>query len=255
MKLQHAGQRRKLSLETPIKAAAVDKARDTYLAVISQGWEAALAGIKPEHAVKTEVTIDHFLSELRQKADLKPETLEGYAIAFRGIVAGICGIEGGREKFDHRSGGHARWIERVHAVRLEEITPAKVQEWKRSFLAQAGKDPIKLRSARTSFNSFLRRAKSLFAPGAIKHLSIQLPSPLPFEGIAFEPRQSMRYRSSIDAEALTRAAQTDLAEQDSPVFLAFLLALGAGLRRIEIDRLEWSAFKWEQNTIRIEPTR
>jgi hypothetical protein len=42
---------------------------------------------------------------------------------------------------------------------------------------------------------------------------------------------------------------------DPPVFLAFLLALGAGLRRIEIDRLEWSAFQWNHHLIRIEPTR
>ena len=41
----------------------------------------------------------------------------------------------------------------------------------------------------------------------------------------------------------------------SPAFLAFLLALGAGLRRIEIDRLEWSAFHWDENVIRIEPTQ
>ena len=133
------------------------------------------------------MTVAHFLSELRQKSDLKAKTLEGYAIAFRGIVAGIFGIDGGREKIDHRSGGHARWLEQIHAVRLSEVTPERVQAWKRSFLARAGKDPIALRSARTSFNSFLRRAKSLFAPGAIKHLELQLPSPLPFEGIAFEP--------------------------------------------------------------------
>jgi hypothetical protein len=103
----------------------------------------------------------------------------------------------------------------------------------------------KLRSVRTSVNSFLRRAKSLFAPGATKHLSIQLPSPLPFEGIAFEPRQSMRYRSNIDAEELTRAAQIELAEQDPNVFLAFLLTLAwvakdrnrpVGMARLPVGR-------------------
>src|SRR5207253_4253388 len=130
--------------------------------------------------------------------DLKPKTLEGYAVAFRGIVADIFGIEGGKEKYDHRGGGRARWIEKIHAVRLDAVTPERVQAWKRTFIARAGEDPVKLRSARTSFNSFLRRAKSLFAPDAIKHLSVTLPSPLPFEGIAFEPRQSMRYRSNID---------------------------------------------------------
>ena len=66
----------------------------------------------------------------------------------------------------------------------------------------------------------------------------------------------MRYRSNIDAAKLTRAAQNELtSSEDQPVLLAFLLALGAGLRRIEIDRLEWSAFRWDESVIRIEPTK
>jgi integrase len=64
----------------------------------------------------------------------------------------------------------------------------------------------------------------------------------------------MRYRSTIDVEKLTHAAHKELAKKDAPAFLAFVLALGAGLRRIEIDRLEWTAFHWDENVIRIEPT-
>jgi integrase len=256
MILQHAGIRRKFSLETPVKAAAAARARDTYLEILSGGWEAALATLHGHgRSSRSPATVGRFLEELEAKADLKPETLKGYTIAFRAIIADIFGIDGGKEKFDYRGGGHARWLARVHAIRLADVTPAKVQEWKRVFIARAGNDPIKQRSARTNFNSFLRRAKSLFGPKCIKHLSVTLPSPLPFEGVAFEPRQSARYRSSIDPGELTRAAQQELSETDPPVFLAFLLALGAGLRRIEIDRLEWSAFRWEQNVIRIEPTR
>jgi integrase len=256
MKVQHAGTRRKLSLSTPIKAAAVAKARDLYLSIIHDGWEAALTALHgPERPARTEATVGQFLEELKTKADLKPETLRGYSIAFRAIIEDIFGIGGGKEKYDYRGGGHARWLAKVHPIRLADVTPTKVQEWKRAFIARAGEDPIRQRSARTSFNSYLRRAKSLFAPDAIKHLSVVLPSPLPFEGIAFEPRQSMRYRSSIDPAELTRTAQKELALKDSPVFLAFLLALGAGLRRIEIDRLEWSAFQWNHSVIRIERTQ
>lgn len=255
MILQHEGQRRKLSLETPIKAAAAARARDNYRAILANGWEAALQTLRPERPARTEATIGQFLAELGEKANLKPKTLEGYAVSFRGIVAGIFGIEGGGEKYDHRAGGRAKWIEKIHSIRLDAVTPSLVQAWKRAFIARAGEDPIRQRSARTSFNSFLRRAKSLFAPDAIRHLSITLPSPLPFEGIAFEPRQSMRYRSNLDPAKLTRAAQKELASSDEPVFLAFLLALGAGLRRIEIDRLEWRAFQWNHNLIRIEPTQ
>lgn len=203
-------------------------------------------------------TVGDFLDELKAKADLKPKTLEGYAVALRKIVADAFDIDGGKddkEKFDYRGGGRQRWLERVHAVRLTALTPDVVQKWKRAFLSRAADDPIRTRAAKISVNSFLRRAKSLFAPDAIKHLSrVQLPSPLPFERVSFEPRQSMRYRSTINVEKLTRAAHEELAENDAPAFLAFVLALGAGLRRIEIDRLEWSAFRWSENVIRIEPT-
>jgi hypothetical protein len=135
MILQHAGDRRKFSLGTPIKAAAAARARDIYLAVASGGWEEALRGPKP---ARTPVTVGQFLAELEAKADLKPETLRGYAIAFRAIIEEIFGIEGGKEKFDYRSGGHARWLARIHAIRLAEVTPAKVQEWKRTVIARAG---------------------------------------------------------------------------------------------------------------------
>ena len=181
---------RKLSLKTPNKAAAAARARGIYISIIHDGWEAALAILHGRPATRTGTTVGGFLEELAAKADLKPETLRDYSIAFRSIIEDIfIGLEGSKEKFDHRGSGHARWRSKIDNIRLGDITPARVQEWKLAFIARAGKDPIRQRSARTSFNSYLRRAKALFAPGAIKHLSITLPSPLPFDGIAFEPRQ------------------------------------------------------------------
>jgi integrase len=259
--LQHGGSRqRKFSLGTPIKSAAAARAREFYLTLVHKGWDAALAELKPQSVplARAASTVGDFLDELKAKADLKPKTLEGYAVALRKIVSDAFKIDGGKDgkaKFDYRGGGRQRWLERVHAIKLAALTPDVVQQWKRAFLSRAGDDPIRCRAAAISVNSFLRRAKSLFAPDAIKHLSrVQLPSPLPFERVSFEPRQSMRYRSTINVAKLTRAAHDELAESDAPAFLAFVLALGAGLRRIEIDRLEWSAFRWDENVIRIEPT-
>jgi integrase len=258
--IQHAGKQQKFSLRTPVKAAAAARARDFYLALVSNGWDEAFRDLKPESVPTSRdaSTIGDFLAELKEKADLKPKTLEGYAVALRKIVVDAFEIDGGedgKEKFDYRGGGRQRWLERVHAIKLAALTPDVVQKWKRAFLSRAGDDPIRTRAAKISVNSFLRRAKSLFAPDATKHLSrVRLPSPLPFERVSFEPRQSMRYRSTINVEKLTRAAHKELALADPPAFLAFVLALGAGLRRIEIDRLEWSAFRWDENVIRIEPT-
>jgi integrase len=179
--------------------------------------------------------------------------LEGYAVAFRSIVADIFQVDG--NKFDYRCGGRDHWIAKINAVRLDAVTPERLQAWKRAFLARAGDDPICQRSTKISVNSYLRRARSLFGPKALKHCALTLPSPLPFAGIGFEKRQSMRYHSNIKPAKLIRAAQKELMNDDPPTYLAFLLALGAGLRRMEIDRLEWSAFDWDKKVIKIRRTK
>jgi hypothetical protein len=48
-----------------------------------------------------------------------------------------------------------KWLAKVHAIELGQITSTKIQEWKQSFLAIAGSDPLALRKARISINTFL----------------------------------------------------------------------------------------------------
>ncbi len=101
-------------------------------------------------------------------------------------------------------------------------------------------------------NSLMRQAKSLFSPGILKFVRLELPNALPFTGVGFEPRQSMRYRSGFDVETLIEAAQKELPVEQLKILL---LATMAGLRRNEIDKLEWPAFQWGQRRVRIEATR
>ena len=61
----------------------------------------------------------------------------------------------------------------------------------------------------------------------------------------------MRYRSRFDVEQVIKAAQVDLPSEQMKIFL---LAIMAGLRRNEIDKLEWSAFRWSEGVIRVEAT-
>ena len=70
----------------------------------------------------------------------------------------------------------------------------------------------------------------------------------------FEPRQSTKYRSRLDITKLIEAANETLKPLNPECYLIFLLAVAAGLRRKEIDLLEWTAFRWEENVIRIQPT-
>ena len=259
VRIQHAGRRESFSLRTPNKAAASAKAKEIFLCLTGAGWEEAMRRFKPEAAkpVISDATIGELIREVTNIGGLRPKTVADYAKAFRLIVADICKIDGGLAKFDPHAGGRQKWLEKVEAVPLAEITPDKIQKWKLAFLRRAGKDPAGQRRAKTSVNSLLRQAKSLFSKKAMRFLMLKLPDPLPFEGVEFEPRQTMRYHSSIDPLVLISAAQSELGQGGGKLleqYKVFLLSLCAGLRRNEIDKLEWSALNFANHTVRIETT-
>jgi hypothetical protein len=83
MKVAHAGRRSSFSLGTPNKAAAA-KARDIYLFLAANGWEAALARYKKAkpvlrgQGVERPPTIGEFLDEVFRTAS-NQKTVEGYA--------------------------------------------------------------------------------------------------------------------------------------------------------------------------------
>ena len=104
-------------------------------------------------------------------------------------------------------------------------------------------------------NALLRRSRSLFSRKVLRQLPVRLPSPLPFDGVEFEPRQSMKYRSNFNVLDLIKLANEELRPSDPPVYMIFLLGVAAGLRRKEIDLLEWSVFRFKENAIRVEPTQ
>jgi predicted metal-binding protein len=250
--IQRGGIRRKVSLETSNRAAAAHRAREIWYFIRAHGWPAYLAKFKPESLAQADPTIGVFIAQVEKTADLTPKTLKSYVSALRKITSDIFGYSNS-SKFGHGR-GHKAWLERIHAVRLSELTPTAIQTWKRDFLACAGQDPLSQRSAKVSVNSFLRCARSLFASKILKHLKLELPDPLPFAGCQFEPKPSCKYRSTFDINALIGAARDELASSDVEAFKVFLLGTFAGLRRKEIDLLEWSSFRWDQGVISITPT-
>ncbi len=252
-KIQHLGRRETFSLGSVNKTAAASRAKEIYLSLQSAGWDATLARFKPKADASGSVaTVGEFLAEVKAKASGRPKTIESYCRAFRTIVADIFGIDGGKAKYDYRTGGREKWLARVEAVKLADVSPEIVQKWKLRFLRRAGGDPLKQRAARISVNSMMRQAKSLFAPAVLKFIQLEVSNSLPFAGIGFEPRQSMRYRSGFEIEEVIREAQGELPAEQMKIFL---LAVMAGLRRNEIDKLEWAAFRWNEGVIRIEATR
>jgi integrase len=253
-KIQHLGRRETFSLASANKAAAASRAKEIYLSLQSAGWAATLAKFKPkaDAAGRSVATVGEFLAEVKAKASGRTKTLEGYGRAFRTIVSDIFGIDGGTAKYDYRTGGRKEWLARVEAVKLADVTPEAIQKWKLRFLRRAAGDPLKERAARISVNSLMRQAKSLFAPAVLKFIQLEVPDTIPFAGVSFEPRQSMRYRSGFNVEDVIRAAKDELPPDQMKIFL---LAVMGGLRRNEIDKLEWASFRWKDGVIRIEATR
>jgi integrase len=251
VRIQCHGRRETFNLKTPNKTAAAAKAKDIYSMLIGADWDATLQKFKPEMARKSVSTVGDFLKELHTHWSGKPKTFEDYCRSFRTILSQIFQIKGGREKFDYINGGRKAWIAKIDRIRLADVTPDKVNKWRIAFVKRAGGNPVKQRRARITCNSIMRQAKSLFSSDLVRHVSLHKPDTLPFEGVPFYERESQRYRSKIDVEALIQAAMRELPQEQLKIFL---LATMAGLRRNEIDKLQWSAFRWDDSAICIEET-
>ena len=308
IRLASGGRRQYFNLETSNKEAAAQKARKIWTYLQANGFDATLAEFKPSASAtvqrKEDCTVGEFLTEVSAKSGLRAKTFVEYAKGFRQLVSQIHSIDTGTEKYDYVNGGRERWRAKVDAAKLKTITPARVQRWKIAYLAKAGHDPLILKSKRVTLNKILRNAKALFAPKVQRFLEVELPQPLPFDGIDFEKEGSLRYHSEIKPELLIVSARNELAvqipsgidetklkrskenlakarhsgaskqalkklrrrvyevqhaieyaESKNEQYKILLLALLAGLRRKEIDLLEWRSIDFERHVIRIEPTR
>jgi len=250
-RIQWRGRRELFNLKTSNRAAAAARAKDIYVTLAGAGWPTTLAKFKPEMQKKDILTVGEFLTEVGAHWSGKRKTLQDYCRSFRTIVSQIFNIKAGHEKFDYVNGGRNAWVEKINRVKLADVTPSRVDKWRIDFVRNAGSNPVKQRRARITCNSLMRQAKSLFGSNLLTHLSIGELNKLPFDDVAFYKRESMRYRSKIDVKALIIAAISELPAAQLKIFL---LATMAGLRRNEIDKLEWEAFDWNAVSVRIDTT-
>jgi integrase len=253
-RMSHLGRRETFPLQTANKAAAAAKARDIYEQLRAHGWEQAIRRFKPKPLkapVSSIATVGDFLTAIRETSTGNEKTLADYARALRLIVSQSFEIEDeDGKRFNHRAGGgREKWIAQVDAVKLSELTAERIQRWKAAYLKRKGGNPLAERTARNSVNSILRQAKSLFSPTRTRFLDLPRGFVSPFDGVQPEPRSSMRYASKFKLEDLTRDAVSELPEDQ---LKAFLLSTMAGLRRNEIDKLQWSAFDFAARVLRVD---
>jgi integrase len=254
IQLQNLGRRTWFPLGTPNKKAAAAKASELYSFIQTKGWNAALDHFKPKAPPKIdEITVGTLIEAATKVSSARSQTLDGYAKAFRLIVSEIRKISSDG-KFDAYKGGMKKWRSKVDAVAIDTITPAEILAWKNKRLRSAEADPLAKRRAIVTVNSLMRNAKSLFGKKLLPFVeqSINLPRPLPFDGVALEKEPSLRYISKMDPFAILAKAKQELAEAEPEAFKVMVLALVCGLRRAEIDNLLWRAFDFAGSSVRVE---
>ena len=257
VQLEQGGRRTTFPTGSSNRRSAATRAREIYHVILADGWEAALKSYKKSARPACPLTVGEYLALAEKYLDVRARTFGGYARSFRKIVSDIGGFSQSVERFDYQRGGRQKWLAKVNAVPLAALTQEKIQAWRTRFLDAAKGDARKLRSARVSANTFLREAKALFGKGVLRHLDLKGLERLPFEGINTGERLPMRYRSQIgDFEELVGDACRELdTPENRETFKAFLLASLAGLRRNEIDLLEWQSFDFDHGLLRIEATK
>lgn len=261
---QHQGERKHLSIPPSVQAfsaktkkqLAAEKAKEIYQSLKANGWPVTLAKYWSKTATekKTDVTVGEFLDAVKGHCQIKAGTLTGYTTCFRRIVGDVFNFG---ESPNYQTVEHEEWMAKVRSVKLAKLTPEKVQQWQVAYMARAKRDLLSQRRAKTSCNTTLRQARSLFSRDvvAIVQSIVELPDPLPFSKVKFSDRQSMKYQGGVSVEKLIAEAQRELAEAQPEQFKIILLGAMVGLRRREIDLLEWDSFLWDRSAIEIKPTK
>ena len=134
IRIAFKGRRVRFPLNTPNKEVAASGAAKIFVFLVENGWEQTIRRFKPEQSEPSSPqhgdTVGDLIRTASKYSTAREKSKREYAKAFRRIAAQIAGIPDG-EKYDAKStrGGHATWQGKVDALKLSEITPAKVQAW------------------------------------------------------------------------------------------------------------------------------
>lgn len=173
--------------------------------------------------------------------------------ALRHIAAGIMNLP--KLGVNQTKAQQAEWRAKVEAFPMSGFTAPEIERFRQRELAACNGDHRKAGAAATTLNSYLRAARGVFSKKLLPlYDGLQLPDQIPFRGIAPLPEPSHRYHSKIDAVRLIELAKAELYHSDKDAWLAFILCIGAGLRRAELDKLEWEQVCLSERRVHIRTT-
>lgn len=261
VRIKYRGHREWFNLDTGNREIAAKKSAEIYRRLIAVGWEQVLReqkqrgiGPKTNEAPKT---VGEFIAAMEESSGLSAETLSAYVSKTVTLVSKIMGIDGGRAKHNHyrrqpeEKTPNELWRERVYAVRLADLTAPRITQWRERTLAALRNEPLRQEAVRNSITSVLRSVRSFFSPSNTEGLVHQPADPRPFTGFKIGTVQVRRYVSTFSAKDLMADAAKELAAVDPEAYVILLLAVLAGLRRGEIDRLKWCDIDFARGVINV----
>ena len=252
IRLAHDGRQERVNLGTADLREAARRAARFHAVLKASGWDAAFADLSPEQArVKARSAVPT-VGELIEAAErvavhVKPTTLRQYGQSLRWLAAEVAGIEGDVRRFDYRNGGADAWRAEVDKVSLAVLTPRSVESSVAAYIKRRSATDDAKRTA----SSFLRQARGFWSRKLLRILPFEELPPNPFQNLVIERARAPKYVPTFDSAVLVAAAKSELRNDDPQAWLAFLLMLGAGLRKGEADALVWSNVDLHRGIIRI----
>lgn len=251
VRFQSGGKNRLVTLNSTTQREAATEAKDLWIAVEKDGWDAAshyvrkgkrpaistLPDATPEviepPAKKQEPTVGSLIQCYADNVVSTGEaTRRAYVTAFRAIVAEIASIPKTGFKPNQRN-------EKIDKVSVHKITRETVQKW-----IATDTRKCTTQSDRRTIRSRFVNAKSLFHRNALEAFNrlhgITLTSP--FTDISLPKSAPVRHFSKVDLGQLIEMAKVDLSvsTDDFEQWKILILVISAGLRRNEVDKLRWA---------------
>ena len=255
VQIQFLGKRLSFPTKSTNKQVAARKAAEIYNDLVLHGVEAAKIKHRPQVKLPNKVaTVGEWIKAVEGIFRKEKVTFTGYCRAIRKITGDIIKVKHDSTRFGPKKGGSTTYRSKIEAAYLSVLTQEAVHQWMQQYVDKQ-KTITGKASAKNTCNSTIRQARSLFAPKITKRIThLILPEPKPFSGVEFYPRQNTKYRSKIDVSVLLKAATDEFQEKDPDVYLAFIMAICTGLRRSEIDSLNWSQVDLKDMKIWVELT-
>ena len=241
IRLGHQGRREYFALNTSNRKTAGDEAKRIHGYLKANGWESTIAKYKPEVEERPEIeTVGDLIAAAKEKAEVRPRTLQGYSSSIRRLVSRIKGMDSS-DASKYRPGGSS-WQTKVDKVKLSVITSEKVQAWRKKQLEKL--NPADRKRKEISVDTVLNHSRSIWKYSGL---------PSPFKGLKWK-QTARRFQPSVDAPTLLYWAEDELEQTYPEQFKAFALCLFLGLRKKEADCLTWQQVDFGAGKVRIETT-